>query len=90
MMRGGKGQQYCPCMTNAAGTTPELITEDNAKEAAQAYLDKYLSGYTIEKVEKGAWRPMYFVTIKGANDAKQIMAIQGFSGQVMHVSPVTE
>ncbi len=92
MMRGGKGQQQnCPCLANGAdGKAAELITEDKAKEAAQTYIDKYLSGYAIEKVEKDDRRPMYFVTIKGANDVQQTMAIQGFSGQVMHVFPVTE
>lgn len=90
MMRGARDQQNCPCLGNANGTTAQLITEDKAKEAAQTYIDKYLSGYTIEKVEKDAWRPMYIVSIKGANDAQQQMMIQGFSGQVMHVFPVTE
>jgi len=90
-MRGGKGQQNCPCLANGAnGTATELITEDKVKETAQTYIDKYLSGYAIEKVEKDAWRPMYLVTIKGANDAQQQMWIHGFSNQVMHVFPVTE
>lgn len=87
-MRGGKGRQNCPCLAN--GATAELITEEKAKEAAQTYIDKYLSGYAIEKVAKDNWRPMYLVTIKGANDVQQTMLIQGFSGQVMHVFPVTE
>ena len=92
MMHGGKGQQQnCPCLANGAdGKAAELITEDKAKEAAQTYIDKYLSGYAIEKVEKDDWRPMYLITIKGANDVQQKMLIQGFSGQVMHVFPVTE
>lgn len=77
--RGGKGQQQnCPCLAN--GATAELITEEKAKEAAQTYVDKYLSGYAIEKVAKDNWRPMYLVTIKGANDVQQTMLIQGFSG----------
>ena len=86
--RGGKGRQNCPCLAN--GATAELITEEKAKEAAQTYIDKYLSGYAIEKVAKDNWRPMYLVTIKGANDVQQTMLIQGFSDQVMHVFPVTE
>lgn len=67
----------------------QMITEEKAKEAAQAYLDKYLSSYTIDKVEKDSWRPMFFVTLKGDNDALQQMTIHAFSGQVMHVSPQT-
>jgi hypothetical protein len=80
MMRGGRGQMNAP-------TTTEMITEDKAKAAAEEYLAKYLTGYTIEKIEKDEWRPMYFVTITGANDVKQMMAIHGYSGQVMHVFP---
>lgn len=84
-------QQNCPCLANGAnGTAAALITEEKAKEAAQTYLDKYLTGYTIEKVEKDSWRPMYVVTIKGANDVQQTIMIQGFSGQIMHVFPVVE
>lgn len=80
MMRGGRGQWNAP-------TATEAITEEKAKAAAEEYLAKYLTGYTIEKIEKDQWRPMYFVTIKGANDVKQMMAIHGYSGQVVHVFP---
>ena len=69
--------------------TAELITADKAKEVAQAYLDKYLTGYTIEKIEKDSWRPMYLAAIKSANGAEQVMWIHGFSAQVMHVFPKT-
>ena len=71
------------------GTDVQMISEDKAKEVAETYLQKYLSGYTIDKIEKDNWRPMYFVTIKGENDALQQMLIHGFSGQVMHVFPLT-
>lgn len=76
---------------NAPNTdqTAQMINEEKAKEVAQAYLDKYLSGYTIDKIEKDSWRPMFFVTLKGENDALQQMTIHGFSGQVMHVFPQT-
>ena len=69
-----------------------MITEDKAKEVAQEYLNKYLSAYSIDKVEKDSWRPLYFVTIKGENDAAQTMVVHGFSGQVVNVFPqvVTE
>lgn len=91
MMMRGQNRQDCPCMKgNAdAGATAELIAADKAKEAAQAYLDKYLTGYTIEKIEKDSWRPMYLAAIKSANGAEQVMWIHGFSAQVMHVFPKT-
>jgi hypothetical protein len=75
---------------NAPGQTdpaPQLITETQAKERAQAYITQYLLGYTIEKVEKDEWRPMYVVTLKGDNGAEQQMWIRGVDGQVMHVIP---
>jgi len=71
------------------GTSFQMISEDRVKEAAEAYLQKYLPGYTIDKIEKDDWRPMYFVTIKGENETLQQMLIHGFSGEVMHVFPKT-
>lgn len=104
-MRGGMhgmmgGQQQSPCGnvcpyqtgTNVAGQpgiAPQMIAEDKAKAAAEEYLAKYLTGYAVEKIEKDSWRPLYIVTIKGANDVKQQMMIHGISGLIMHVSPVT-
>lgn len=72
------------------GTAPQalqMISEDNAQEIAEAYVEHYLTGYTVEKIEKDNRRPLYFVTIKGANDAEQVLTIHGFAGQVMHVLP---
>lgn len=71
------------------GTAPEIITEEQAKTAAEEYVQKYLSGYTVESIEKDSWRPLYVVTIKGADNVEQQMIIHGFSGQVMHVFPKT-
>ncbi len=99
MMRGRRGgkwnsaQTACPCGAYGpwapaqSGTAAQMISEEKAKEVAQEYLAKYLSGYTIDKVEKDNWRPMYFVTITGENNAVQLMIIHGFGGQVMHVYP---
>ena len=69
------------------GTVPEIISEEKAKEVADEYLKTYLSGYSIEKVEKDSWRPLYIVSLKGENDAEMQMLIHGFAGQVMHVYP---
>ena len=91
MMMRGQNRQDCPCMKgNAdADATAELITVDKAKEVAQAYLDKYLAGYTLEKIEKDSWRPVYLAAIKNTNGAEQVMWIHGFSAQVMRVFPKT-
>jgi hypothetical protein len=70
--------------------TQEMITEEKAKEAAEAFVAKYLSGYSVEKVEKDNWRPMYIGTLKGENDVELQMLIQGFDGQVMHLFPLQQ
>lgn len=103
-MRGrGPGSRWnaspeatCPCGRDGNWNAPaqsetanQMITEDKAKEAAQEYLNKYLSGYTIDTIEKDSWRPLFFVTIKGENDAVQTMVVHGFSGQVINVFPQT-
>lgn len=78
---------------NQPGTSQQasqMITEDKAKEVAEAYITQYLPGYTIDKIEKDNWRPLYFVTIKGANDAIQQLTVHGFAGQVMHVFPLQQ
>jgi len=101
--RWNAAPETCPCGAfgnwntarpgwNAPGqseTAPQVITEDKAKEVAEAYVKQYLPGYTIDKIEKDNWRPLYFVTIKGANNAEQVITIHGFGGQVMHVFPKT-
>ncbi|MBD3308602.1 hypothetical protein GF339_19430 [candidate division KSB3 bacterium] len=100
----GPGSGWAPCWTdqnwqggprwntpNQPGTAQksfELMPEEQIKEAADAYISQYLTGYTIDTIEKDSWRPMYFVTVKGPNDAVQQMAIHGLSGQVMHVYPL--
>jgi hypothetical protein len=98
-VRGGYGYcgGYSPTQRgwsgwNAPGqtdTTSQLITEAQARESAEAYINQYLPGYTIEKVAKDEWRPMYAVTLKSDNGAEQQMWIRGFDGQVMHVIPKT-
>ena len=56
-MAGGMGSGMMGPMMGAAGcpglagmgATPASLTEEKAKEAAQAYADKYLKGFTVEK-----------------------------------------
>ncbi|GAK56698.1 hypothetical protein U27_03661 [Candidatus Vecturithrix granuli] len=97
MMRRGYGAMtgWCPCtnVTQQPGqpaTAPQMIAEDKAKEAAETYISQYLPGYNIDKIEKDSWRPVYIVTIKGANNAEMQMFIHGFAGQVMYVFPKTD
>ena len=92
------GSVSCPCCANFGRwngpnqqqqqrSFPEMLSEEKVKETAQEYLTKYLSSYSIDKVEKDEWRPLYFVTVKGENDVVQKMIVHGFSGQIMHVYP---
>jgi len=89
--RGGYDQQNqtCPRWNEKGqpGTAPQIITEDKAKEAAQAFITQYLPGYTIDKIEKNDRHPLYVVTLKGQNGAELQMLIRGFDGQVMHIFP---
>lgn len=96
--QGNVTPENCPCgrgygwntwKNQQGATAPQIATEEQAKAAAEEYVQKYLSGYTVETIEKDAWRPLYIVTIKGANDVEQQMLIHGFSAQVMHVFPKT-
>ena len=64
-----------------------MITEEKVTEVAGEFVAKYFPEYTVESIEKDDWRPLYFVTIKGANDAEQVMTVHGFSGQVMNIFP---
>ncbi len=76
--------------TEQTAAAPQMIAEDKAKEAAETYINQYLPGYAIDKIEKDSWRPVYIATIKGANNAEMQMFIHGFAGQVMHVFPKTD
>lgn len=91
---GGTGPQgwgwqrwNTPDQSGKTQQAPQIVSEDKVKEAAEAYVKEYLPGYTVDKIEKDNWRPLYFVTIKGENNVEQLMTVHGFSGQVMHVFP---
>ena len=80
MMRGG-GPGWMmgggPC-TGAANAGAE-ITEDKAKELATAYADRYLKGFTVERVLPftGRFHTMYSVELK--NPAGEV--------RTLHVNP---
>jgi hypothetical protein len=79
MMMGTGG---CAGMT-AEGTAPSL-TEDKAKAAAQTYADKYLQGFTVDKLLpfNGMHGAMYSVEMKGPNEEVRILHVNPW-GNVM-------
>ncbi len=83
-MMGGQGQAGCPGMTATGTTAPAAITEEKAKELAQEYADKYLKGFTVEKVLPftGMHGTMYSVELKGPNDEVRAFHINPW-GNVM-------
>jgi hypothetical protein len=81
--------QNAPVQPGQRPQTSQMITEDKVKEVAEAFVAKNFPEYSVAEIEKDDWRPLYFVTIKGANDAEQVMTIHGFNGQVMNIFPKT-
>jgi hypothetical protein len=81
-MMGGPGMAGCPGMMGMAPAT--ALTEEQAKEKAQAYADKYLPGFTVEKVLPfgGPMHTMYSVELTGPKDESRILHINPF-GAVM-------
>jgi hypothetical protein len=63
-----------PCATGEAAAAQ--ITEDQAKEAATAYADKYLKGFTVERVLPftGRFHTMYSVELK--NEAGEVRTLR--------------
>jgi hypothetical protein len=80
MMMGATG---CPGMTGG-DTAAASLTEEKAKAAAQAYADKYLKGFTVEKVLPftGMHGSMYSVEMKGPNEEVRIFHVNPW-GNVM-------
>jgi len=78
MMGGGTG---CPGVET---TTATEVTEDKAKELAQQYADKYLSGFTVDKVLPftGMRHTMYSVELKNAAGEVRTIHVNPF-GNVM-------
>ena len=69
MMGPMMGAGGCPGLTGTDAAPPSL-TEEKAKAAAQAYADKYLKGFAVEKALPftGMHGPMYSVEMKGPNE----------------------
>jgi hypothetical protein len=81
-MMGGAGMATCPGMTGAGPATE--ITEEQAKEKAQAYADRHLPGFTVEKALpfRGRMHTMYSVELKGPKDETRVLHVNPF-GNVM-------
>jgi hypothetical protein len=82
-MGGGMGMMgTCPGMAQAATATQ--ITEEKAKTLAQEYADKYLKGFTVDKVLPftGPRHTMYSVELKGPNDEIRVLHVNPW-GNVM-------
>lgn len=84
MHAAGAGPGDCPGMAAATGTQA-AVTEEKARELAKEYADKYLPGYTVEKVLPFTGRnnmTMYSIELKGPKDELRVLHINPF-GNVM-------
>ena len=63
----GPGAAGCPGMTGTGPAVQTQITEEKAKEVAEQYAEKYLTGFTVERVlpSTGMRHTMYTVELKG-------------------------
>src|SRR5262249_58959060 len=79
----GPGMHGCPGWMGPAGTAT-AITEGQARDAATEYADKYLPGFTVEKVLPftGRHMTMYSVELKGPNDEVRVLHVNPL-GNVM-------
>lgn len=92
-MKGGTtGTTDCPGMTAAGGetaTTP--ITEEKAKELATQYTEKYLKGFTVERVlpSTGMHMTMYQAELKGPQGETRTLHINPWGNVMPFGGPVT-
>ena len=83
-MMGGPGQFPCPGMIASGTATPAQISEEKAKELAQQYADKYLKGFSVDKVLPFTMPhgTGYTVELKGAQDELRVLHINPW-GNIM-------
>lgn len=81
---GQAGQWNCPGMTGGSEQAPAQISEEKAKELAQQYADRYLKGFTVDKILPfaGMHMAMYQVELKGPQGEIRILHIHPW-GNVM-------
>jgi len=75
----GPGQFACPGMTAAAQTAPAAVTEEKAKELATEYAQKYLPGFTVERV-------LPFTRMHGTMYQAELKGPQG-EARALHINP---
>ena len=81
------GDWVCP-MAGGQAAQPAAVTEERAKELAQAYADQYLKGFTVERVLpfQSPRGTMYTVELKGPDSQVRTFHINRF-GNVMPFGP---
>ena len=89
--RMGPGQFTCPGMTAATQTAPAAVTEEKAKELAMEYAQKYLPGFTVERVLPftGRSRTMYQAELKGPKGEARALHINPWGNVMPFGGPVT-
>lgn len=85
---GAFGPGGCP---GFAGPATATITEEKAKEVAQQYADKYLQGFTVERVLPftGMHHTMYVVELKGPKGESRTLHVNPWGGVRPFGGPVT-
>ena len=81
----GWGQMGPGMMGGPGGTAPQTqLTDEKAKELAQQYADKYLNGFTVERVLPfaGMGMTMYQAELKGPSNETRILHVNPW-GNVM-------
>jgi hypothetical protein len=81
MMGAPAGQTGCPGVTGA-GVAGEAVSEERAKTLAQEYADKYLQGFSVDKVLPftGRHGTGYSVELKGPKDELRVLHVTPFGG----------
>jgi hypothetical protein len=82
---GGHGRHGDEAHHTAPQPGQEPIPEDKAKEAAETFIAKYLSGYSIETIEQEEQCPCYLVTVKQASGVTLQVMIDAYSGEAHHL-----
>ena len=86
MAPGTEGGGYgCPGMAGAGPPGATQVTEEQAKQAAQQYADRYPTGFTVDKVLPFAGMggmTMYAVDLKGPKDEYRTLHVNPW-GNVM-------
>lgn len=80
-MMGGQADAWnCPGLAAASGATESgAITEEKAKELAQQYADRYLKGFTVERV-------LPFTGMRGDDVLRRVEGTRGAGADLPHQS----